>query len=586
MKREEDEQTDQQLNQYVSLDNPQSFFLMAGAGSGKTRSLVSMLEYLRIEWRKNLRNTGRKVAVITFTKAASEEIQARISYDSSFHISTIHSFAWEMIRHFQNDIKEFLIDYYKRKLYELSKKRETPRQLTEVEKYTKKLKETEAAIKFSYSPDTNVTGRGYLTHSEVIKIVTKLLQSNVSFAGIMVQKYPILLIDECQDTNKDLLTSLIEIESNYDNFCLGLIGDMMQRVYNGGLEDLQERVSHWDNFPKKEMNWRCQKRIVDFINDLRKSTDDLQQFQNKDKNAGILRTYIITEKDNDQQRINLENKISKHFNEIIDTKTDITTLILEHKMAARRNGFSNMFLALDNKGTKDALADGTGKEIECVRELVLPFMKALQAPGEFEMLRLFRKEKVFDHINSIERIDDLKKNIDEIRQRINEEITLREAINYINRLNITELPDAFLFPDEENSKTMNWQQAMNVTLDEFKSYFDYKDEQSPYFTQQGSKGLEYDHVMVIMNDNESVGRMFSYGKLSGTMAPTATDIRNMNEGKDNSIERTKRLLYVASSRAKESLGLVIYSSNIDNTKEYFLENGLVKDCEIIVESDL
>src|SRR5699024_11215531 len=105
---------------------------MAGAGSGKTRSLVSMLEYLKKVWRQNLKNTGRKIAVITFTKAASKEIEARISYDSSFHISTIHSFSWEMIKHFQYDIKEYLIEYCEDKLSELSTKRETVSQKREV----------------------------------------------------------------------------------------------------------------------------------------------------------------------------------------------------------------------------------------------------------------------------------------------------------------------------------------------------------------------------------------------------------------------------------------------------------------------
>jgi len=586
VKREEDERTNQQLNEYVSLDNLQSFFLMAGAGSGKTRSLVSMLEHLKREWRKNLKDTGRKIAVITFTKAASEEIQARISYDSTFHISTIHSFSWEMIRHFQKDIKEYLIQYCEEKLRELSTKKETDKQKREIEKYTKKLMKSKEATKFNYSPDTNITQWGYLSHSEVIKIMTDLLKNNSSFAKILIQKYPVLLIDECQDTNKNLLTYLIEIEANHDNFCLGLIGDMMQRVYTGGLEDLQKRVAHWGNSPKKEMNWRCQKRIVDFINELRKETDELQQYQNKEKNAGILRTYIIKEKDNDQERKDLENKIREHFSKEIDENAAITTLILEHKMAARRNGFSNIYLALDNSDTKDAVKDGTGKEMKCVKELVIPFIQAMKAPGEFELLRIFRKEKVFETMISIQKIGELKQKIDNIRPKINEQTTLREAVNYIKELNVTELPDAFLFPDEENSKTMNWQEAMNETLDEFKSYFDYKDEQSPYFTQQGSKGLEYDYVMVIMNDNESRGRMFSYGKLSGTTPPTATDLRNMNEGKDNSIERTKRLLYVAASRAKESLGLVIYSSNVDRTKEYFMKNGLVKDCEIITERDL
>lgn len=167
-----------------------------------------------------------------------------------------------------------------------------------------------------------------------------------------------------------------------------------------------------------------------------------------------------------------------------------------------------------------------------------------------------------------------------------ETLTLRKAIDFINELNITELLDAFLYPNEEDAKTENWQKAMDISLNEFEKYFNYKDEQSPYVTQQGSKGLEYDHVMVIMNDNEAGGRLFHFGKVYGTTEPSKTDSSNEKAGKDNAISRTKRLLYVAASRAKESLGLVIYSPDVDGTKGYFLESGLVRDSEIVTEEDL
>jgi DNA helicase-2/ATP-dependent DNA helicase PcrA len=48
----------------LTRDPPQSFFLYAGAGSGKTRSLVSAVKKLKSEWHQRLVFRAQQVAVI------------------------------------------------------------------------------------------------------------------------------------------------------------------------------------------------------------------------------------------------------------------------------------------------------------------------------------------------------------------------------------------------------------------------------------------------------------------------------------------------------------------------------------------
>ncbi len=64
---------------------------------------------------------------------------------------------------------------------------------------------------------------------------------------------------------------------------------------------------------------------------------------------------------------------------------------------------------------------------------------------------------------------------------------------------------------------------------------------------------------MVLDDEEARGFMFSYEKLLGAKAPTATDIKNVSEGKETSMERTRRLLYVTCSRAQDSLAIVVYT---------------------------
>ena len=66
---------DETIRACLDLTAPQSFFLYAGAGSGKTRSLVNAVKDLCDRQGRQLTLSGRKIAVITYTNAACDEIK-------------------------------------------------------------------------------------------------------------------------------------------------------------------------------------------------------------------------------------------------------------------------------------------------------------------------------------------------------------------------------------------------------------------------------------------------------------------------------------------------------------------------------
>lgn len=103
-----DAAADELIAKCVSANPPISFFLFAGAGSGKTRSLVEALETIRKEVGDRFRLKGRRIGVITFTNKACDEIKRRVAYDELFAVSTIHSFAWSLIKDLNYDIREWL----------------------------------------------------------------------------------------------------------------------------------------------------------------------------------------------------------------------------------------------------------------------------------------------------------------------------------------------------------------------------------------------------------------------------------------------------------------------------------------------
>ena len=78
------------------IENKNNFVLNGGAGSGKTRTLV---EVIKVIYDKNENN---KIACITFTNVAANEIKERVTNENiNFRSSTIHDFLWENIKTYQ-----------------------------------------------------------------------------------------------------------------------------------------------------------------------------------------------------------------------------------------------------------------------------------------------------------------------------------------------------------------------------------------------------------------------------------------------------------------------------------------------------
>ena len=96
------------------------------------------------------------------------------------------------------------------------------------------------------------------------------------------------------------------------------------------------------------------------------------------------------------------------------------------------------------------------------------------------------------------------------------------------------------------------------------------------------KGLQFDRVMVIMDDSDAGGFLFSYDKLFGAKEKTRADLTNEREGKETTIDRTRRLFYVTCSRTKGSLALIAYSSDPQKVRDTLIAAGWFEDHEVQV----
>lgn len=606
----------------LDIEKPKSFFLYAGAGTGKTRAVVEAMDILRSRYGTQFRQSGQKVAVITYTNAACDEIRRRIDFDPIFAVSTIHSFAWEQIRTYHKDISTWLRAHLAADIAELAEKQAKGRAGTkaaaerevQIEAKHKRLKHLDAIKQFTYNPNGENIGKNSLNHAEVIALSAAFLANKPLMRQVLIRKHPVLLIDESQDTQKDLVDAVFALQSeNPNKFCLALFGDTMQRIYADGKVGLEQAVpTDWEK-PALVVNHRCPKRIVTLLNQIRSEADGAQQKPRQDAQEGVVRLFLINDDDVDKQKMEAEaGRVMAEVasdDEWLNPET-VKVLTLEHHMAARRGGFAGFFEPLYRIGRfATGLLDGTLSGVAFFAQQVLPLVEALQAKDRFAVAQVV---KDYSPLVSADRLGASEASLEEIRKAVKSvesmfslwddgtDPVLLDVLKTIAHEGLFGIPDVFApilsdtnaevdeaepvpadTEDDRNPAIDAWREALSVPFSQLEAYVDYISDRSPFGTHQGIKGLQFPRVMVILNDNEARGFMFSYEKLFGAKALTATDEQNQIEGKDTSIDRTRRLFYVTCSRAQQSLAVVVYTKEADKVAKHMNDLGWFENDEIV-----
>lgn len=602
-----DNNIDLQLKECVSNEKRKSFFLFAGAGSGKTYSLVKLLENIQNVWGNKLMREHRQVAVITYTNAATDEIMRRIDYNPLFHVSTIHSFVWDSIKTYQKDIKARYLQRLQANIEELqakieaTKNKETKTYKANQEKINHLIERKEAKEKidkFIYNPNGDNLKANSLNHSDVIEIGTQMLQENRLLQQIITQQYPFMLIDESQDTRSGLVDAFFTIQKNYPNdFTLGLIGDIKQRIYMDGKADIKNLIpADWEK-PEKVMNYRCSKRIIQLANKISSVLDGSEQQARDDAPEGYVHLFLANSHDV-LDKIAKELDVRAKMSAITGDEqwnSDVKVLTLEHSMAAVRLDFKD-FYELFARLSKYQMSflQGEMTDMTFFSNLIFPLVSMLKENDGIGVLNLLKKdspllEAVPDR-DYPEMLGKIKKVLDELRNSNVEEMKVSEIIEFVQRNMLFAIPGHLKLAlnskeeevDKDDKESLAWVRALQLPLRQFKAYDDYVHERTPYATHQGVKGLEFPRVLVLIDEEAAKGNMFSYEKLFNVAPLSQTDIKNKEMGKENSIDRTNRLFYVTCTRAKESLAILMYTSNTERAKQTAIHNGWFGKNEIDV----
>ena len=270
------EKLDEQQLEVVTTSSKNSVVL-AGAGSGKTHTLILRVSYLINE----LKIDPSRILCLTFTNNAANEMESRyVQYSDNSTIPlicTFHKFCYQILC--ENEEILHALDY-----------NQVPRIIDEIEEnsvHTKiqmmtSTKLPKAARQLSYEPKLNEkfdykiyhkTLKKYLIEENQITfdyLCSKICDLFISKSTIIqkyLNHYDYIFVDEFQDTDPYQYKF---IESFKNNSNIMLIGDVRQNIYsfrgctNKILKELI-KDNNWDIY-KLEHNYRSTIEICDYAN--------------------------------------------------------------------------------------------------------------------------------------------------------------------------------------------------------------------------------------------------------------------------------------------------------------------------------
>lgn len=316
------------------VENNKNFVLTGGAGSGKTYSLISLIEEVGEKY------PLKSIVCITYTNNAVAEIRNRIT-NHRFHVSTIHEYVWSIISKYQKEIKIILVELIND---ESQKDFKTPKDFSVGQKitidYFSKSK-IEYDDYYSLKNDDN----SKVSHDHILIIAERIFERYSKMSDILKDVADFIFVDEYQDTDpliKDIF--LTHINQSSKRNVIGFFGDSMQAIYENGVGEI---VDNGLEYIQKKQNRRNPVNVINLANKIRE--DDLKQEPSADPKApnmfegkAIIGSVTFIYGDNTTVFDNFRE--SEYFSnwDFCNSK-ETKELWLVHRANAKMSGFIRLF---------------------------------------------------------------------------------------------------------------------------------------------------------------------------------------------------------------------------------------------------
>lgn len=635
-----DTQADLDLRDCLQAQPPTSFNMVAGAGSGKTTSLIKGLASILAIHGERLRLRRQRVACITYTEIAAGEIWADVGNNPLIHVSTIHSFLWSIARGFQRDIAAWVANRIEERIGELQQaaagfgprvqQKTRDKNARDIVRYQQQGEAITTVGSFTYGTGSDYA-KGILGHDDIIKMSSQLMIRRPLFRTLVAQQFPFVFVDESQDTFPVIVEALMAVQKQeHARFCLGFFGDPMQRIYPTGIGTIP-KPDDWRVISKPE-NFRSPSAVLALANAIRRGDDDLVQVGGRKQKdgeqevpvIGTARLFVLPADDHRDERVAQVRTWIAHANRDelwqSDANNDpVKMLVVVHRMAAKRLGFGDLYAALNDRAPeafKNGFLDATAWPLRPLISFLLPIAEAVRDGRDFDAMRLLRTHSPLlakdnlKGVNVAQRLNELREVSNQLAELMGSQsqATIRDVLALAKQHRLfafdprlaayledmeADAADEDRPEDEEGEKEEDPSNEINAMAaflacpaNQLRPYQVYVNEESPFSTQQGVKGAEFDRVLVVLDDDEGAHFQFSYEKYLGLKKLSNRDKKNLKEGVETGVERTRRLFYVCCTRARQDLVVVLFVPDPTAAIAHIRGLGLFPEADILAQNAL
>jgi len=587
-----------------------ALLILAGAGSGKTKTITTRLAYLL-----SLGIDPANTLTLTFTNKAASEMRERalkmIDNDipSPPLLLTFHKFGLIFLKlyiHLLNRKNNFVIidsDDQKKILKQISNDLPPNFMSKEISKYKNSFLTPEEVFALATEPNYKNMALIYdkyqkyliennlVDFDDLLLLTYKILDENEDLAKSISQKYQYIMVDEYQDTNEIQLLLLKKLCLTHNNICV--VGDDDQSIYGFRGANHKNILEFEKDFNAKviklELNYRSTNQILNAANSLisfnkKRYNKKLISAKGDGKEVRVIRNF---------NEIAEAEKIAKEIKNLINSGVNPKDIAILYRINALSRSIED---GLRSEGIPYKLVGGMRfYEREEIKDLISYLRLIVNHNDDYSFKRIINKPKRGIGKATINKIEEKKENKSffefikednlEFLSKKNRE-TLKTFIKDIEELKsipLKRLPDVIeekfklseSYQDEDKKRNIEEfygliHEKSNLNLREFLNELSLESDQDKItneminvMTIHASKGLEFDYLYVIGFEEG----FFPLG--------------------DADIEEERRLAYVAITRAKKELTLSYADSRYIRGKRsnlsasrFLSEAGVIKNNKI------
>jgi DNA helicase-2/ATP-dependent DNA helicase PcrA len=557
---------------FACLDEGRSFRLEAGAGAGKTYSLEEALRRLIDRCGADFLRQRQQIGCITYTNVAKDEIISRTHAHPAVRPDTVHGFCWSVLQDFQATLRELVLN-----LPGWAERLEAAGGIG--------ARRVHYELGYAGVTDEQVT----LRHEDVLALMIKAL-ALPKFRTVLTARYPVLLIDEYQDTNAAFVDALkIWFLDQGEGPLIGLFGDHWQKIYGDGCGLVEHTVLEVID---KNANFRSVDAIVQVLNRMRPALPQMVSDPDAPGEARVFHTnnwkgerrtgqgggHWTGDTSAEAARAYFQHVKARLIDEGWDFSVEKTKiLMLSHSVLAREQGYASIPPIYGQYN--DPWLKKDDPHIKFLSDYLEPACAALEAQRYGEMFECFGAG-----------MPRIRRHQDKVAwsNTMNDLITLRQSgtigdvIDFIAAQQLMRLP-ATVEERElklvevgaepvagESRRVTQLRKLRDVPYAELIALNRFIDGHTPFATKHGVKGAQFENVLVI------IGRGWNKYNFAQTLewidgGPPAD--------KQEFFENNRNLFYVACSRPKVRLAMLftqILSTNaMIKLKQWFGANNVI-----------